>query len=133
MGRSGAGTAALPVPLSESRRDGSCPCSAIGLRFADARPCPGERLRRGTAVPGVPVFVPVGAFYPPVLLLTGQILGRGERDGNGVQPGAERPVFAPGSRNNRVPGALKALSAPGEHKGEGLGDMSPPGKVSFHA
>ncbi len=44
--------AALPVPLSENRRDGSCPCSAIGLRFAFARPCPGERLRRGTAAPG---------------------------------------------------------------------------------
>ena len=46
------GAAGLPVPLSESRRDGSCPCSAIGLRFAFARPCPGERLRRGTAAPG---------------------------------------------------------------------------------
>ena len=48
--------AALPVPLSESRRDGSCPCSAIGLRFAFARPCPGERLRRGTAAPGTLVM-----------------------------------------------------------------------------
>ena len=35
---------------------GSCPRSAIGLRSADARPCPGERLHGGTAAPDLPAF-----------------------------------------------------------------------------
>ncbi|MCR4859310.1 MAG: glycosyltransferase [Bacteroidales bacterium] len=37
-------------------RDGSCPRSAIGLRSADARPYPGERLHGGTAAPDLPPF-----------------------------------------------------------------------------
>ena len=39
-------------------RSGSCPRSAIGLRSADARPCPGERLREGTAATGPGQWLP---------------------------------------------------------------------------
>lgn len=39
-----------------SGQSGSCPRSAIGLRSADARPCPGELLHGGTAAPDLPFF-----------------------------------------------------------------------------
>lgn len=42
--------------LDNSGRSGSCPRSAIGLRSADARPCPGERLHGGTAAPDLPTY-----------------------------------------------------------------------------
>ena len=42
--------------LDNSGRSGSCTRSAIGLRSADARPCPGERLHGGTAAPDLPTY-----------------------------------------------------------------------------
>ncbi len=42
--------------LDNSGRSGSCPRSAIGLRSADARPCPGKRLHGGTAAPDLPTY-----------------------------------------------------------------------------
>ena len=39
-------------------RSGSCPRSAIGLRSADARPSPGERLRGGTTATGPASWLP---------------------------------------------------------------------------